>query len=110
MTLILLVLIYYTPRFRHTHSAHTNIFILLYDHSSFLHSSFLLSYTTKLVDCYIRQFPSTGGLQCLFFKDYTLAEVKYLLCIPNKVRYFLGNTKNADKNDVNKQTTHKDAI
>lgn len=41
----------------------------------------------------------------LFFKENTLAEVIYLLNIFNKIRFFLGNSNNADRNDVNEQNT-----
>ena len=43
----------------------------------------------------------------LFFKENTLAEVIYLLNIFNKIRFFLGNSNNADRNDVNEQNTHR---
>ena len=44
----------------------------------------------------------------LFFNENTLAEVIYLLNILNKIRFFLGNSNNADRNDVNEQNTHRE--
>ena len=41
----------------------------------------------------------------LFFKDYSLAEVTYLLITLNKTQDILENTKN-DKNNVKNQKTH----
>ena len=41
----------------------------------------------------------------LFFKEYSLAEVTYLLIRFNKTQTILENKKN-DKNDVKNQKTH----
>ena len=41
----------------------------------------------------------------LFLKDYSLAEVTYLLIRLNKIQAILENTKN-DKNDVKNQKTY----
>ena len=41
----------------------------------------------------------------LFFKEYSLAEVTYLLIRFNKTQAILENKKN-DKNDVKNQKTH----
>ena len=49
----------------------------------------------------------------LLFKDYSLAEVIYLLIRFQKTKSFLWNTKNSDKNGVNEQntrTTHREKI
>ena len=41
------------------------------------------------------------------FKNYSLVEVIYLLSRCNKTKFFLWNTNNTDRNDVNKQkNTH----
>ena len=40
------------------------------------------------------------------FKTYSLVESVYLFIRCNKTRFFLQNTNNTDRNDVNKQNTH----
>ena len=40
------------------------------------------------------------------FKNYSLAEVIYLLITCNKTKFFMWNTNDTDKNGVNKQDTH----
>ena len=42
----------------------------------------------------------------LLFKNYSIAEVMYLLIRLNKIRSVLCNTKNTDRNGVNEQNTH----
>ena len=44
--------------------------------------------------------------QSFLFKDYLLVEVIYMLIGCNKTKFFLWNTNNTDRNDVNKQNTH----
>ena len=41
----------------------------------------------------------------LLVKNYSLIEVTFLLISFNKAKSFLWNTKNTDRNDVNKQNT-----
>ena len=41
----------------------------------------------------------------LIFKNYLLAEGTYLLIRLNKTEFFLWNTNNTDRNDINKQNT-----
>ena len=42
----------------------------------------------------------------LYFKNYSLVEVIYLLIRFNKTKFFLQNTKNTDGNCVNQLNTH----
>ena len=42
----------------------------------------------------------------LLFKNYSLVEVTYLLIRFNKTKFLSWNTKNTDRNDINKQNTH----
>ena len=42
----------------------------------------------------------------LLFKNYSLLEVTQLLIKFNKTNFFPRNTKNNERNDVNKQNTH----
>ena len=39
-------------------------------------------------------------------KNYSLVESVYLFIRYNKSKFFLQNTNNTDRNDVNKQNTH----
>ena len=39
-------------------------------------------------------------------KNYSLVESAYLFIRCNKTKFFLRNTKNTDRNGVNKQNTH----
>ena len=40
------------------------------------------------------------------YKNYTIVQVAYLFIRRNKTKFFLWNTNNTDKNDVNKQKKH----
>ena len=49
---------------------------------------------------------STMPFQELLFKNYSLVEVIYLFIRFNKTKFVSGNTKNTDRNGINKQSTH----
>ena len=42
----------------------------------------------------------------LLFKNYSYVEVTYLLSRSIKTKFFLWNTKNADRNGINEQNMH----
>ena len=100
---MLLVLWYITYPDSDTHSTLKTDLCTLCDHCSFL------CYATEWVNCCIKQFTIyKRSTMSLFFKENTLAEVIYLLNIFNKIRFFLGNSNNADRNDVNEQNTYRE--
>ena len=43
---------------------------------------------------------------CFLLKNYLLVESVYLFIRCNKTKFFLRNTVNSDRNDVNKQNRH----
>ena len=43
---------------------------------------------------------------CFLLKNYLLIESVYLFIRCNKTKFFQRNTKNTDRNGVNKQNTH----
>ena len=54
----------------------------------------------------IKNLPYTTNPTSLFFKNYLFAEVTYPLIRFIRFKSFLGNTNNAARNGVNKQSTN----
>ena len=64
-----------------------------------------LKYSKKaeIIEWIIADMKNLLSTMSLFFKNYSLVEIMYLLIRFNKIKFFLWNTKNTDRNGINKQ-------
>ena len=101
-----LIILWFNIRDKQTnkHTAHTGTKNnLLCAHSSYL------CYTESIISWY-QKFSLQSSTMPLLFKNYSLVKVTYLLIRFNKTKFFPRNTKNTDRNGVNKQNTHQHTL
>ena len=63
-----------------------------------------LKYSKKaeIIEWIIADMKNLLSTMSLFFKNYSLVEIMYLLIRFNKIKFFPWNTKNTDRNGINK--------